>query len=362
MMTSLSERNAVMDLVTDAVFAGARQERACHLISLSERTLQRWKNDREMGAEDGRPARLQSPKNQLCALERQRLLAVANSPKFGHLPPSQRVPRLADEGRYIASESTFYRVLKAERMLQHRGAQSPRKPRSKPRALQATAPNQLFSWDISYLPTEIKGVYFYLYMFMDIFSRKVVGWQVYESESSALAGEVMRDICARENIAPNQLVLHSDNGSPMKGATLLATLQTLGVMPSFSRPAVSNDNPYAESFFKTLKYCPAYPQHPFKDLSAAREWVSTFMHWYNQEHRHSGIQFVTPAERHAGLDTALLGQRAAIYKAAKAKHPERWSGPTRNWSPILVVHLNPDKMITKESAHEEIYQELKLVA
>ena len=362
MMTSLSERNAVMDLVTDAVFAGARQERACHIISLSERTLQRWKNDREMGAEDGRPARLQSPKNQLCALERQRLLAVANSPKFGHLPPSQRVPRLADEGRYIASESTFYRVLKAERMLQHRGAQSPRKPRSKPRALQATAPNQLFSWDISYLPTEIKGVYFYLYMFMDIFSRKVVGWQVYESESSALAGEVMRDICARENIAPNQLVLHSDNGSPMKGATMLATLQTLGVMPSFSRPAVSNDNPYAESFFKTLKYCPAYPQHPFKDLPAAREWLSTFMHWYNEEHRHSGIKFVTPAERHAGLDTALLGKRAAIYEAAKAKHPERWSGPTRNWNPILVVHLNPDKMITKESAQEEIYQELKLVA
>lgn len=362
MMTVRSERNTVMDLVADAVLAGARQERACDVISLSERTLQRWKIDQANGAEDGRPARIQSPKNQLNLLERQRLVAVANSPKFGHLPPSQIVPRLADEGRYFASESTFYRVLKAEKMLQHRGAESPRKPRSKPRALQAMAPNQLFSWDITYLPTEIKGIYFYLYMFIDIFSRKVVGWQVYENESSALAGEVIRDICVRENIAPNQVVLHSDNGSPMKGATMLATLQTLGVMPSFSRPSVSNDNPYAESFFKTLKYCPAYPQHPFKDLLAAREWVGTFMHWYNEEHRHSGIKFVTPAERHAGLDTALLGNRAAVYEAAKAKHPERWSGATRNWKPILVAHLNPDKLITKESNQEEEYQELKLVA
>ena len=362
MMTVLSERNTVLGLVADAVLAGARQERACNLISLSERTLQRWKIDQANGAEDGRPARIQSPKNQLSLLERQRLVAVANSPKFGHLPPSQIVPRLADEGRYFASESTFYRVLKAEKMLQHRGAESPRKPRNKPRALQAMAPNQLFSWDITYLPTEIKGIYFYLYMFIDIFSRKVVGWQVYENENSILAGEVMRDICARENIAPNQVVLHSDNGSPMKGATMLATLQTLGVMPSFSRPAVSNDNPYAESFFKTLKYCPAYPQHPFKDLLTAREWVGTFMHWYNEEHRHSGIKFVTPAERHAGLDTALLSKRDEVYAAAKEKHPERWSGATRNWKPILVVHLNPDKMITIESNQEEVNQEQKLAA
>ena len=146
------------------------------------------------------------------------------------------------------------------------------------------------------------------------------------------------------------------------GAPVPMTLQTLGVIPSFSRPSVSNDNPYAESFFKTLKYCPAYPQHPFKDLLAAREWVGTFMHWYNEEHRHSGIKFVTPAQRHAGLDTALLNKRDAVYAAAKAKHPERWSGATRDWQPILVAHLNPDKMIVKESNQEEVYQELKLAA
>jgi transposase InsO family protein len=182
-MTALSERNTVMFLVDEAVIAGARQERACDVISMSERTLQRWRNDQASGGEDRRPERVQSPKNALSVLERQRLLAVANSPEFGHLPPSQIVPRLADSGRYIASESTFYRVLKAESMLQHRGAEKPRKPRSKPRALHATAPNQLFSWDITYLPTEIKGVYFYLYMFIDIFSRKVVGCQPVAAQS-----------------------------------------------------------------------------------------------------------------------------------------------------------------------------------
>ncbi len=289
------------------------------------------------------PARLQAPKNQLSALERQRLLTIANSAEFGELPPSQIVPRLVDQGQYVASESTFYRVLKAENQIRHRGAERPAKPRSKPRALCATAPGELFSWDITYLLTQIKGSYFYLYLFMDIFSRKIVGWQVYETESSELASEVMRDICERENIAPNQVVLHSDNGSPMKGATMLATLQALGVMPSFSRPAVSNDNPFSESLFKTMKYRPAYPQQPFENLLAARQWVGRFVHWYNEEHRHSAIAFVTPAQRHAGLDGALLSKRVEVYEAAKARHPERWSGATRNWQPILVVHLNPEK-------------------
>jgi putative transposase len=191
------------------------------------------------------------------------------------------------------------------------------------------------------------GIYFYLYLFLDIFSRKIVGWQVYEAESSELASEVMRDICVRENIAPNQVVLHSDNGSPMKGATMLATLQTLGVVPSFSRPAVSNDNPFSESLFKTLKYRPTYPQRPFETILAARQWVSTFARWYNEEHRHSAIHFVTPAERHAGLDSALLCKRIEVYEAAKQKHPERWSGNTRNWQPIDIVHLNPGQHVVE---------------
>ena len=361
-MTTSTQRINIMTLVADAVAAGARQRRACEVISLSERTLQRWQNDQAAGCCDRRPARLQTPKNKLSALERQRLLAIANSSELGHLPPSQIVPRLADNGQYIASESTFYRVLKAENQLKHRGADRPSKPRCKPRALSATAPAELFSWDITYLPTQVKGIYFYLYLFMDIFSRKIVGWQVYDVESSELAGEVMRDICARENIAPNQVVLHSDNGSPMKGATMLATLQALGVMPSFSRPSVSNDNPYSESLFRTMKYCPAYPQQAFENLMAARQWVGTFVHWYNEEHRHSAISFVTPSQRHAGLDAALLEQRITVYAAAKEKHPERWSGAARNWQPVRVVHLNPEKQTKESSNQKEQKDGLKIAA
>jgi transposase InsO family protein len=345
-MTALPQRDQVMALVAEAVVAGAGQGRACEAISLSERTLQRWLNDKAEGACDGRPARVQMPKNRLSDLERQRVLAIANSPQFGHLAPSQIVPQLVDQGEYVASESTFYRVLKAANQLKHRGAEKPAKARHKPRALAATAPGQLLSWDITYLPTPVVGIYFYLYLFMDIYSRKIVGWQVYEMESSELASEVMRDICARENIAPKQVVLHSDNGSPMKGATMLATLQKLGVVPSFSRPACSNDNPYSESLFKTLKYRPAYPQRSFESLMAARQWVGTFVRWYNEEHRHSAIKFVTPSQRHAGLDGALLRKRAAVYEAARTKHPERWSGDTRSWEPVTTVHLNPEKTVT----------------
>lgn len=355
-MTTLAQRNQVIGLVGDAIAAGARQERACSAISLSARTLQRWQRDQSRS--DQRPVRVQTPKNQLSESERQSLLAVANSDEFGHLAPSQIVPRLADAGQYIASESTFYRVLKAHSQLQHRSAQRPRQQRNKPRALCATAPNELFSWDITYLPTLVIGAYFYLYLFMDIFSRKIVGWQIYETESSELAAEVMRDICERENIAPNQVVLHSDNGSPMKGATMLATLQSLGVMPSFSRPAVSNDNPYSESLFKTLKYRPDYPARAFENLFAARQWVGTFVHWYNHEHRHSAVRFVTPDERHAGQDTVLLAKRSEVYEAAKAKHPQRWSGSTRNWEPVRVVHLNPDQQTNLKKEENKILKKV----
>ena len=359
-MTGLSERDQVIGLVSEAMTAGARQGRACAAISLSARTMQRWQGDVVRG--DQRPLRVQAPPNKLSALERRHLLAIANSAEFGHLPPSQIVPRLADRGQYVASESTFNRILKAEHQLQHRGAERPGQPRSKPRALSTSAPNELFSWDITYLPTSVKGLYFYLYLFMDIYSRKVVGWQVYETESSDLAGEVMRDLCKRESIAPDQVVLHSDNGSPMKGATMLATLQALGVMPSFSRPAVSNDNPFSESLFRTMKYRPTYPRRPFESLLAARQWVGAFVQWYNHEHRHSAIGFVTPDQRHMGLDSALLNQRVQVYQAAKARHPQRWSGATRNWKPISIVHLNPDQLHTDNNRHKDTHRTLKQAA
>lgn len=346
-MTALTARSSILTLVGEAVAAGASQKSSCAAIGMSERTLQRWQ--REPLVADRRAVRVQQPINQLSELERQRILAIANSAEFGQLPPSQIVPRLADQGSYVASESSFYRVLRAANQVKHRAAVRPTPERNKPRAVTATGPNQLYSWDITYLPATVRGSYFYLYLFMDIFSRKVVGWQVYDDERSDLGAEVMRDICKREKIQPGQVVLHSDNGSPMKGATMLATLQRLGVVPSFSRPSVSNDNPYSESLFKTLKYRPDYPGKAFADLVDARRWVGHFVDWYNNEHRHSAIQFVTPEQRHAGQDRQLLDRRKAVYEAAKARHPKRWSSTTRNWAPVHIVHLNPAKSANNDS-------------
>jgi transposase InsO family protein len=172
--------------------------------------------------------------------------------------------------------------------LRRRRAERPALRRHKPRAPCATAPNQLFSWDIAFMSTRVKGLYLYLNLFKDVFSRKIVSWQIYEVESIELASEFMRDICIREAIAPNQMVLHSDNGSPMKGATL----QALGVAPLFNRPAVSNDNPCSESLFKILKYRPAYQRQVFESLLAARQWDGTFVQWYN--HKQTAIVLCDP--------------------------------------------------------------------
>lgn len=343
-----SEREEIITLINEARASGARQSKACECIGISAKTFQRW--SQPDNARDGRQDAKHEPGNKLTELERQRIIKVANTPEYADLPPSKIVPKLADKGIYFASESTYYRVLKEVKQLSHRQKARPTGQRKKPRALTATGPNQIYSWDITYLPTAVKGIFLYLYLVMDIYSRKIVGWQVYEDESSTLAGELMTDICQREGIAPNQVTLHSDNGSPMKGATMLATLQELGVIPSFSRPSVSNDNPYSESLFRTLKYTPEYPGRPFLDLLAARTWVQGFVAWYNHEHLHSAINFVTPEQRHKGLDAKILANRKRVYELAKSNHPERWSGDIRNWDPVEEVYLNPEK---KQSETEE---------
>ncbi len=336
-----SERKEMIALVSEACASGARQSKACECIGISVKTLQRW--CRPDNARDGRLDARHDPCNKLTELERQRVIKVANEPDYADLPPSKIVPKLADKGIYIASESTFYRVLKVANQLSHRQKAKPTGQRKKPRALTATGPNQIYSWDITYLSTAVKGIFLYLYLVMDIYSRKIVGWQVYEEESSTLAGELMTDICHREGILPEQITLHSDNGGPMKGATMLATLQELGVVPSFSRPSVSNDNPYSESLFRTLKYLPEYPERSFFDLLAARTWVQGFVDWYNHEHLHSAINFVTPDQRHKGLDIQILAKRKQVYEQAKSNRPERWSGNIRNWKPVEEVYLNPEK-------------------
>lgn len=339
----------MMALIDEACGQGARLKEACRLLEITARTLQRW---REGGAvrEDGRKvaAAGRIPANRLSPQERRRIVDTANRSEFADRSPHQIVPALADRGEYIASEASFYRVLKAEQQLTHRGKAKPAS-RHRPRTLEASGPNQVWSWDITYLASTVCGMFFYLYLFLDVYSRKIVGWEVHAHERAEYAADIFGKICMREEIDDNGLVLHSDNGAPMKGATMLATLQKLGVVPSFSRPSVSNDNAYSESLFRTLKYQPGFPEQPFESVEAARAWTAGFVQWYNEEHRHSAIRFVTPAQRHRGEDHAVLLNRKALYEAARAQHPERWSGSTRNWEPIGPVSLNPGRADKKES-------------
>lgn len=343
-MTTCQQRQVLLELIEQACNSGARLHNACATIGLHARTVQRWRHPQcpsaDRRASDKRCS--STPPNKLSQSERDAALQLLNSEAFKDLPPSQIVPRLADQGLYVASESTLYRLLREVGQANHRRLERPAQKRSKPRALVATQPDQIYCWDISYLPTLVSGMYFYLYLFVDLFSRRIVGWQVYDCESAQQASELLQDICLRQGIAPDQLTVHSDNGSPMKGETMLATMQRLGVAASRSRPAVSNDNPYSEALFRTLKYRPELPVKPFEDLLQARRWVTALVHWYNHEHRHSAIGFVTPEQRHTQIDIDLLQARDKVYLAARAANPNRWSGTTRDWSHISKVHLNPE--------------------
>ncbi len=346
------DRQMAIELIDEAVTAGARQQRACEVVEIDARTLRRWqkqlREEQELKDRRKESAAAREPANKLAEHERTRILEVCNAPEYKSLPPSQIVPMLADKGEYIASESSYYRVLREADQVNRRGRAEAPKTVTKPKGYKAEAPNQVYSWDITYLASALKGSFYYLYLIEDIFSRKIVGWEVHENESAAHASLLIRKACLAEGVQPEQLVLHSDNGSPMKGATMLATLQKLGVTPSFSRPSVSDDNPYSESLFRTMKYTPAFPAKPFQSIEAARKWVHEFVQWYNEEHHHSGIQFVTPGQRHRGEDQEILEKRKAVYQAAKEKNPQRWSGEIRNWNPVTEVWLNPPKEIRAE--------------
>lgn len=336
----------ILELIDEAVRSGARRDPACELLGLSVRTLQRWQA--QDGGEDRRHGPKREPPNKLSAAQRQEVLQIVNSPEYCDLSPNQIVPRLADEGLYVASESTLYRILREEAQLTHRQRSRPATTR-RPQEHVATGPGQVLSWDITYLRSPVRGRFYYLYMILDVWSRKILGAEVYGEESMDLAAELFERTCHEHDLAPKGVVLHSDNGGPMKGSTMLATLQRLGVVASFSRPRVSDDNPFSEALFRTVKYCREYPSGPFASLEAARQWVAGFLVWYNTEHRHSAIRFVTPEQRHSGRDAAILRQRQRVYERARRRHPQRWSGATRNWQPIETVYLNPAKTSSPEA-------------
>lgn len=338
----------ILDLIDEATAAGARQFAACELLDINERTIQRWRT--LSGGEDRRRGPNCPPKNKLSKLERSNVLATVNSPEFRDLSPNQIVPTLASRGESLAAEATIYRILEQEDQLHHREKSRPPTKRQKPDEFVATGPNVVWSWDITYLKSSVRGMFFYLYMAVDVWSRKIVAWEVHDEESGENAASLLSDAYRREGVVPGSLAVHMDNGSPMKSATLLATLQGLGVATSFSRPSVSNDNPFSESLFRTMKYCPAYPSRPFASIDDARDRVADFVRWYNGEHLHSAIRFVTPEDRHAGRDVEILQTRKKVYEDARARNPDRWSGDVRDWTPIDEVTLNPDQIPIKLTA------------
>ncbi|CAP63924.1 transposase, IS3 family (plasmid) [Cupriavidus taiwanensis LMG 19424] len=306
-MISVPDRRLCISLIREAERSGCRLAQACDELGLSLRTFQRWVREGDEVVADARTTTERpAPANKLSEAERQQILAVANSVEFASLPPSQIVPTLADRGQYVASESSFYRVLRSASQQHHRGRA--RKPSAR------------------------------------VVTSHCATGEVHRAESAELAALLMRRASLAEGLAGRPLVLHSDNGSPMKGATMLATLENLGVVASFSRPRVSNDNPYAGSLFRTCKYRPDYPHQAFDSVDEARAWTQRFVRWYNHEHKPSALKFVTPAQRHSRLAPVVLAHREAVYAEAKARTPARWSGPTRNWSLADEVWLNPEQM------------------
>jgi putative transposase len=357
-MTRLEDRQILVRDIGQACTEGARLAPACALAGIDVRTLQRWTTAEEGSLRgDRRPdAERRVPSHALSAAERERIVAVANEPRFAETPPARIVPALADDGIYIASESSFHRVLRAQGQMNRRGRAQPPRPSRPPTTHIATGPAEVWCWDVTFLPAQIQGRWFYLYLILDLYSRKIVGFEVHDTDSADHAAHLARRTALAEGVhaMPARPVLHGDNGATLKATTVLAMLHWLGIKPSYSRPRVSDDNAFAEALFRTVKYRPAFPSKGFADLDAARQWTARFVHWYNHEHRHSGIRYVTPAQRHAGQDRPLLEARHAVYQGARERNPRRWSRQTRNWTPVTAVTLNPERDSIVRSATSEI--------
>ena len=344
-MTRREDRQTLMAEITTACVGGARLAPACALAGLDLRTFQRWRaEDGEVQA-DRRPETVRlRPAHALSEAERARIVELANEPRFASTPPARIVPALADEGVYVASEASFHRVLRDHGQMQRRGRARPPRSAGPPSTHVATGPGQVWCWDVTFLPTQVQGRWFYLYVILDLYSRKIVGFEVHDADQAEHAAHLVRRTALAEGIHARAVrpVLHGDNGPSVKATTVAAMLYWLGIAPSHSRPRVSDDNAYAEALFRTAKYRPEFPTAGFADLAEARQWAAAFVLWYNHHH-HSGIRYVTPAQRHAGGDSPVLAARHALYQQAREANPRRWSGPTRNWTPIGAVTLNPER-------------------
>lgn len=343
-MISHPDRVEAIELIDQAVHQGARRASACETLGICARTYRRWKGENGTVNTDQRPDAIKpEPTNKLSVEERKAILAVCHQKEFADQPPSQIVPALADQGFYLGSESSYYRVLHEADEQNHRGRAKAARQYTPPSSHLATGPCQVWTWDVSWLKSPVRGQFYYLYVVLDIYSRKIVGWEVHDRESGEYASILMKKAVLTEKCVHHNLVLHADNGAIQKGSTLRATLEWLGIEPSYSRPRVSDDNAFSESNFRTVKYRPDFPTNGFESIEKARLWVDQFVTWYNTVHKHSGINFVTPVQKHTGEEKEILEQRHRVYQQARAANPNRWSGNTRNWSASGSVWLNPEK-------------------
>lgn len=309
---------------------------ACAALDLPRATFYRHQQQPKASEESTRP----TPPLALSAQEKQTALDALHSERFCDLSPYQVYATLLDEGTYLCSIKTFYRLLAARGEVKDRRRQTSRCHYQKPELL-ATAPNQVWSWDITKLKGPVKWSYFHLYVIMDIFSRCVVGWMVAHREQAALAKQLINETCQKHNIQAGQLTIHADRGSSMKSKTVAQLMGDLGITKTHSRPHVSNDNPYSEAQFKTLKYCPSFPRR-FGSLADARAFCQDFFQWYNNEHKHSGIALLTPAQVHYHEAEDVLRKRSAVLVAAFGKNPARFKGKIPRPTPLPeAAWINP---------------------
>jgi transposase InsO family protein len=314
-MIALEDRQIIAQHIEQAHRDGARVKAACALAGIDARTLQRWRSGAGLQCGDTRPQAVRPmPTPALSAQERAQILSVANEPRFAELPPARIVPMLADEGVYIASESSFNRVLRAHRQSSHRGRVKAPQRRRPPTTHIATAPRQVWCWDMTFLPAAVLGRWFYL--ILDLYSRKIVGWEAHESDSSDYAVDLLRRTALAEGLhaLAHKPVLHGDNGSTLKATTVLAMLQWLGLKSSYSRPRVSHDNAFVEALFRTAKYRPQFRAKGFADLQNAREWASSLVQWYN--HDPVTAPFATSARRSDMLDAITTSWRPGTLRTS----------------------------------------------
>ena len=323
--------------------AVAGRARACAALGMPRSSFYRRKQPVRPRPRRSSPARALRPE------EREQVLAVLHEERFADRSPGQIYSALLDEGVYLSSPRTMYRLLAERGEVRERRNQLAHPPYQKPELL-ATRPNELWSWDITKLRGPVKWTYYYLYVILDVLSRYVVGWMVAERECASLAEQLIAETCEKQGIEPGQLTLHADRGGPARSKSVALLLADLGIAKSHSRPYVSDDNPFSESHFKTLKYRPSFPDR-FGSLTDARAFCRHFFPWYNNEHYHSGLAMFTPRLVHYGLTETCLKVRQQVLNRAYQLHPERFvHRPPRPAEPPKEVWINPPRRPTPDEA------------